>query len=257
MDMFEVSRRLTGSMDEENVRYCGEEESFHRLNTLFQHMTQKEKRLQRLNRLSLAGMLLISAVVVLFLLGVFGGSRQCGVHDDSHSPGISFKHQQQIPAPEIPAALLTDYNHSAEEDILKWKHMAYSHGGFNYSDGYLVVPRPGYYTIYLQITYENIENFECDDDAKHDQVLTLEAWVRRVQQSYKKPVTLLSMEETVDCKWKVWKKSLYTSSVFLLETNDILWVTSSWPELIVQTGQLVFFGAKLEVEQPSHTAGIT
>ncbi|KAF7655326.1 hypothetical protein LDENG_00057610 [Lucifuga dentata] len=181
-------------------------------------------------------------------------SLQSNVHNDYHSPGTSSK-QQQLKTPEKPSALLTAIsNYSEEEEHLKWEHKsgnAYCDGGFRYSNGYLVVPRNGYYTVYLQVTYENYKPISCFKN-----VLILESEVHIFQQSYPMNVTLMSMVESVNCSWKTWRKSLYTSAVFHLETNDRMWVTSSHPEFIAQKEQQVFFGAKFESEKPN-TAGIT
>ena len=124
---------------------------------------------------------------------------------------------------------------------LKWESelgYAYCHGGFNYYDEKLVVPRDGYYRVFLQITYESPEL--CLGD------LRLSNDVFYIHDSYNDSITLLSSVDTVgNCNMKQWRKSMYTAGLFKLKANGRLHVRSSKHKLIVQDENLVFFGAEL------------
>uniref|UniRef100_A0A665VV69 THD domain-containing protein n=1 Tax=Echeneis naucrates TaxID=173247 RepID=A0A665VV69_ECHNA len=116
---------------------------------------------------------------------------------------------------------------------------AHCRGGFIYSQGELVVPREGFYRVFLQITY-NHGGKECVDDE-----LNLLISVGYKANSYPGSITLLEAVDTVSCELKTWTKTLYTAGSFFLETNSTLHVTSTYTELIVQRESQVFFGAEL------------
>uniref|UniRef100_A0A3Q3MZW5 THD domain-containing protein n=1 Tax=Mastacembelus armatus TaxID=205130 RepID=A0A3Q3MZW5_9TELE len=125
---------------------------------------------------------------------------------------------------------------------LEWeseKGKAYCHGGFNYTNGYLVVPTEGMYRVFLQITFEGKDDFHCDDDHL---ALTIKVFEKSNQ--YNANMPLLSSVDTVSCNMGKWSKSLYTNALFKLYANSTLCVQSSYPDLIVTNEYLVFFGAE-------------
>uniref|UniRef100_A0A3Q2ZN39 THD domain-containing protein n=1 Tax=Kryptolebias marmoratus TaxID=37003 RepID=A0A3Q2ZN39_KRYMA len=142
--------------------------------------------------------------------------------------------------PEVKVQLLSQ-NHNHSGKYLQWESKlgkAHCGGGFIYSDGDLVVPRTGYYRVYVQIAYESVAEL-C-----HHNVMLLTHSVLYYSDSYPENVVLLSSVDTVRCN-ETWKKSLYTSAVFHLEANGRLRVTSSQPNHIMKNEQDVFFGADL------------
>ncbi|XP_076005601.1 lymphotoxin-alpha-like [Genypterus blacodes] len=254
MEMLNVNRRLTGNMETESdcsVCFCGEDPTLLRINGILQLLQQREARLQRRVRLLMAGvLLLISVNLPLLLLCVLGGSHKQIIQDERSPFGVSSKQQQSTHSAH-PSALLTALaNYSTGMNNLEWESKdgnAHCDGGFNYSKGNLIVPIKGNYNVYLQITYESYENWSCFEH------VLLEFWVNRRPREYASNIPLLSAVETVDCSWKPFKKSLYTSAVFSLEASDMLSVQSRNPELIAVKESKVFFGAVLVPEQPRLT----
>lgn len=125
---------------------------------------------------------------------------------------------------------------------LLWQHTlgeAHIDGGFRYSNGSLMVPRKGLYRVFLQALYE-IESSDCD----RTPFLMVSSWVYVFRQGDGKDRPLLTAVDTVACKQNV-KKSLFTSGIFRLDTNDKLHVTSSHPDLMRKNEFQSFFGAQL------------
>nr|XP_019957892.1 PREDICTED: lymphotoxin-alpha-like [Paralichthys olivaceus] len=192
--------------------------------------------------------LLLLASAAVFLL-IMSGGRGCDrspdgqlmKQPDNHLSGITSK-QQQIINFKNPSAMLTvPTDSNIHEDYLKWQSKignAHCHGGFNYFNGNLVVPRNGIYRVFLQITYQ------CLDSSAH--ILRLTNNVLYFTDSYNASLPpLLSSVETMICSMEQWEKSIYTAGLFNLEANTRLFVKSSNPELIVKNEALVFFGAEL------------
>lgn len=107
-----------------------------------------------------------------------------------------------------------------------------------YTDGDLVVPRTGFYRVYVQITYENLSE-ECPGD-----VMVLTHSVYFYQDGYQEYVQLLKAVDTVRCDTQ-WQKSIYSSAVFHLNANDRLRVKSTQPKNIMKNEHEAFFGAEL------------
>lgn len=124
---------------------------------------------------------------------------------------------------------------------LEWESKAghaFCNGGFNYSSGDLVVPRNGFYRVFLQIAYESKASLTCERRTLINTVFVF-------RDAYRVDRPLLSSVDTVDCGTEPWIKSLYTSGMFYLEVNCRLRVTSSFRDLIVKEEHQVFFGAEL------------
>lgn len=107
-----------------------------------------------------------------------------------------------------------------------------------YSDGDLVVPRQGYYRVYVQMS------FEGEADSCESGVALLTCSVFYYHDSYRSQQLLLTAVDTTACPRK-WKKSLHSSSVFLLEANSRLRVTSSHSDHVLRNEYETFFGADL------------
>ncbi|XP_053276852.1 tumor necrosis factor ligand superfamily member 15 [Pleuronectes platessa] len=218
---------------EESVCCCGADTAVHYQTTFTQLVRLKKKSRQIMAPISVVVLLLLTSAAVALLI-MFGLMKQ----PDSHSSGINLE-QQQIIKVKNPSAMLT-VGSNINGKCLKWESdlgLAHCHGGFNYDDGNLVVPRDGIYRVFLQITYQSLDL--CLDD------LRLSSNVFFLGDSYNDSVLLLSTFDTVSCSMKQWRKSIYTSGLFELEANDRLYVTSSNQNLIVEDENLVFFGAEL------------
>lgn len=125
---------------------------------------------------------------------------------------------------------------------LQWENNignAHCHGGFNYSNGDLVVPRKAMYRVFLQITFI----INCEEDPKTERKVWNNVYV--YSDAYEVDTTLLSSVDMVACRGHSWYKSMYTAGLFFLEANDRLRVKSSDPKLIAKNEQEVFFGAEL------------
>ncbi|XP_040899166.1 lymphotoxin-alpha-like isoform X2 [Toxotes jaculatrix] len=234
----------SSGMEEHGRSFCCEEEAGLQ-NTLIQHLRQKERRLQRMAHI-LAGalLLLVTAALALLVTVVLEGRGPPSADSQPmkepeslrESSGISSRQQQFF---RNPSAMLTDST-NISRDYLEWESQtgnAHLHGGFNYSNGNLVVPRNGIYRVFLQITYESKSGLKCDPD--------LSIVVYYFADSYQKNVPLLSSVDTASCSMERWSKSIYTAGMFSLEANSRLFVKSLQPELIVNKEHLVFFGAEL------------
>lgn len=132
---------------------------------------------------------------------------------------------------------LAPRGNTTNEKYLQWEHNighAYCRGGFNYSNGDLVVPRDGLYSVFLQITYGG----ECPS-----RMIKLINNVLHFTAAYEKDVALLSSSHTLSCSTGGWTKSLYTAGLFFLKARERLHVTSTHPEYISKNQYEVFFGA--------------
>ncbi|KAF1388782.1 hypothetical protein PFLUV_G00066230 [Perca fluviatilis] len=261
MEMLYASRRLirewdTGCMEDEGCCCCGVgegESGLHRQNTLFHHLRQQETRLRRMAQFLTVALLLLVALVVALLVTVVLGGRCNHQSADSHgqptkppeSQAVFSDGQQQQKDFNNPSAMLTAPNgNNLYGEYLKWESNignAFCHGGFNYSDGNLVVPRKGIYSVFLQLTYERKKELQCPSDNKLK--LTNEVFV--ISDHYNRDITLLSSVDTVICNMEQWSKSTYTGGLFFLEANSRLRVNSTYRDLISKTESQVFFGAVL------------
>ncbi|CAB1415263.1 unnamed protein product [Pleuronectes platessa] len=136
---------------EESVCCCGADTAVHYQTTFTQLVRLKKKSRQIMAPISVVVLLLLTSAAVALLI-MFGLMKQ----PDSHSSGINLE-QQQIIKVKNPSAMLT-VGSNINGKCLKWESdlgLAHCHGGFNYDDGNLVVPRDGIYRVFLQITYQN------------------------------------------------------------------------------------------------------
>ncbi|XP_042344295.1 tumor necrosis factor-like [Plectropomus leopardus] len=239
-------------MEEDGCCYCGGRAGLQRRNT-FQPLRQQERPPRRMARcLAVALLLMVSlAVAVLVVVTVVQGGRgqqspdtQPLMQPHSLSSGDGIEQQQQKDFKNPSVMLTAPRGNNTVGEYLAWESVlgnAFCNGGFIYSSGDLVVPRPGIYRVFLQITYENKHHFNC-----HGDELRLSNSVYVFQDTYQDDVRLLSSMETVSCSMEQWSKSLYTAGLFYLEANSKLRVTALYPQLIANTKESqVFFGAEL------------
>ncbi|XP_008293211.1 tumor necrosis factor [Stegastes partitus] len=233
----------------------GEEEArLHRQNTSIQLLIQKVARLYRMAQfIAVALLLLISGALALLITVGLGGrchvsaDQKATMITDSNSSGINsqrgterFQANTNI---KNPSAMLTAPRGGATDgEYLQWESViphAFCQGGFSYSNGSLVVPRSGYYRVFVQVTYES-NGEQCPKPQ-----MMLNNKVLYVPYSYNKNVTLLTSDDVVRCSTELWRKSLHTFGLFFLEANGRLRVTSTYPKFIARNEYQVFFGAEL------------
>uniref|UniRef100_A0A1A7Y023 Fas ligand (TNF superfamily, member 6) n=1 Tax=Iconisemion striatum TaxID=60296 RepID=A0A1A7Y023_9TELE len=198
---------------------------------------------QRTNRLVVVCLLVLIVEVLHTTAPV-----QSVVQPDSSSLG---KLQQVSSAPEndseTPRAMLTAPHTDSCNKHLQWESNmgnAFCEGGFYYTDGHLVVPRAGYYSVFLQITYGGDHENGNDTDCGNKETLRLSQSVLYIDDGYPEYRPLLSAVDTV-MHTRSWSKSLYTSGLFHLEGNGRLKVESKQHKHIMRNEDQVFFGAEL------------
>ncbi|XP_041854612.1 LOW QUALITY PROTEIN: tumor necrosis factor ligand superfamily member 15-like [Melanotaenia boesemani] len=158
---------------------------------------------------------------------------------DRHSSGANEMQRQVGPPRHHVRALLTGpTGNITNGKYLQWEPKlghAYCKG-FKYINGDLVVPRKGYYRVFLQVTY--VGGAETCAGILNVTVLYL-------QKGYGVDVPLLSTYDTVTCNDKSWIKSLHTSGMFSPAAKSRLHVYSSREELIGTEQHQMFFGVEL------------
>lgn len=229
------------------------EAGLHPQDTLIQLLRHKEIQLRRMAQFFAATLLLL-LVGVLALLLMVGLGERC-----VPSPTVQTKEENRISPPDAsikpesssrqsdqvkPSALLTvpagEKKHNGK--YLLWESdesKAHRSGGFTYNEteGDLVVPKEGFYRVFLQITYQGNKT-QC-----FEKKLLIKVF--RISNEYNRNDHLLSAVDTPNCSAETWSKSVYTSAVFKLTANSRLRVTATHPELIAHNEQEVFFGAEL------------
>uniref|UniRef100_A0A3Q0RTR4 THD domain-containing protein n=1 Tax=Amphilophus citrinellus TaxID=61819 RepID=A0A3Q0RTR4_AMPCI len=232
-------------MEEDRWSYEGGAEAvLQNKNTYVQLLRRSETRYKRMAKILAVALVLVLAGALPLLLTVLLGRQH--VPPDSQ---VTFPFLPHIPkySPGFPSIafclfsflffFLAPTGNNTNGKYLQWAHdigIAYCHGGFNYSNGDLVVPRNGLYSVFLQITYQ----MKCPG-----RTIKLMNTVSHVKEEYGKDMNLLSSSHTVSCSTDGWSKSLYTAGLFFLKAKDRLHVTSSYPEYITKREYEVFFGA--------------
>ncbi|XP_005949409.1 lymphotoxin-alpha [Haplochromis burtoni] len=222
----------------------GEEAVLQSPNTSLQLLSPNETRNRRMAKvLALVLVLVLAGVLPLLITILLGSQRHAPPGSQPTTPPDlsvnkleTSRHQNLV----NPAAMLTaPVGNNTNGQYLQWAHdigNAYCHGGFSYSNGDLVVPRDGLYSVYLQITYSGLV---CPVHKK------LMNKVLHSSEEYRNDMTLLSSIHTMSCSEDVWSKSLYTAGFFFLKAKDKLRVMSSHPDYITKAEYEVFFGAVL------------
>uniref|UniRef100_A0A3B4GXZ4 THD domain-containing protein n=1 Tax=Pundamilia nyererei TaxID=303518 RepID=A0A3B4GXZ4_9CICH len=203
----------------------GEEAVLQSPNTSLQLLSPNETRNRRMAKL-------LALVLVLVLAGVLPLLITILLRSQRHAPPGS-----QVTYTRHTLKIFPPVGNNTNGQYLQWAHdigNAYCHGGFSYSNGDLVVPRDGLYSVYLQITYSGLV---CPVHKK------LMNKVLHSSEEYRNDMTLLSSIHTMSCSEDVWSKSLYTAGFFFLKAKDKLRVMSSHPDYITKAEYEVFFGA--------------
>lgn len=227
----------------------GGEAGLHRHDSANRRLIHNLTRLYRMAQFTVVALLLLVSGALALLITVGLGGRchvspdgEVKVSADSHSADVSMQQGsgrfQANPDVQTPSAMLTAYRgNQTVGDYLQWE-TGHCEGGFHYSNGDLVVPKDGFYRVFLQITYQS--------DGEHcpKVEMKLNNKVRYFTDSYRMDTTLLSSDDTVRCSKEPWTKSLYTSGLFKLEANDRLRVTSNYRKFITRNHYEVFFGAE-------------
>lgn len=226
----------------------GGEAGFHRHDTANQWLIHRMTRLYRMAQITVVAVLLLLSGVLALLITV-GLRGRCHVQPDGEakvsadrlSADVNIQQAsgrfQASTDVQTPSAMLTaPRGNQTDGKYLQWE-TAYCEGGFQYSNGDLVVPRAGTYRVFLQITYQG-KGEHCSPTE-----MKLNNKVFRFTDSYPSDVILLTSYDTVKCK-ELWTKSLYTSGLFKLEANTRLRVTATYPTFIARNAYEVFFGAE-------------
>ncbi|CAN9512781.1 unnamed protein product [Ophioblennius macclurei] len=198
-----------------------------------------EARLLRMAQLLVAGLLLVTAgsLALLFTVGLRGRCATEKQPDISGESEMSKHHSGEVA--EKPSAMLTAPRmKKIDGNRLNWeiKVGAICRGGFGCYDSGLVTPRSGIYRIFLQITWRNEKT--CPEA-----VLNLSSVVLEFSDAYPKDMEVLSMVDTVSCR-NPWTKSLFASRLVKLHANSRLHVNATFPQMISEDDNQVYFGAE-------------
>uniref|UniRef100_A0A3Q1GDV4 THD domain-containing protein n=1 Tax=Acanthochromis polyacanthus TaxID=80966 RepID=A0A3Q1GDV4_9TELE len=184
----------------------GGEAGLHRHHSADQQLIQRVTRLYRMAQFTVVLLLLLLSGALALLITVGLGGR-------------SYRGNQIV------------------GEYLQWE-IGHCEGGFHYSNGDLVVPKDGFYRVFLQITYQsNGEHCPKAEMKLNNKVLCF-------TDSYPTDTPLLTSDDTVKCNKELWTKSLYTSGLFKLEANARLRVNATYPTFIARNNYEVFFGAE-------------
>ncbi|XP_023153407.1 lymphotoxin-alpha [Amphiprion ocellaris] len=227
----------------------GGEAGLHRHDSANQRLIQKVTRLYRMAQFTVVALLLLVSGALALLITVGLGGRchvspdgEAKVSADSHSTDGNIQQGtgrfEASTDVQTPSAMLTVHRgNQTVGKYLQWE-TAHCGGGFHYSSGDLVVPRDGFYRVFLQITYQsNGEHCPVLEMKLNNKVFCFTA-------SYPIDTILLTSYDTVRCSKELWTKSLYTSGLFKLEANARLRVTATYPKFIARNHYEVFFGAE-------------
>ncbi|RVE68640.1 hypothetical protein OJAV_G00093880 [Oryzias javanicus] len=199
--------------------------------------------LQRTAQLLVVALLLL-LLVVLGLLVIVGLERNKPPHHDEQDRPLLDNHietdgnQRQM---EIPRAMLT-VSDNQTSGLLQWETElgnTFSHGGFSYADGHLVVPRDGMYRVFLQVTFE----FPLCEPENQPLSCTVLSWTEQ----YPDYIEILKTDDFVQHGNATTdrRKTLYTSALFRLTRNTKLKVETNQLSFVVKNERLGFFGAEL------------
>ncbi|XP_022075810.1 lymphotoxin-alpha-like [Acanthochromis polyacanthus] len=227
----------------------GGEAGLHRHHSADQQLIQRVTRLYRMAQFTVVLLLLLLSGALALLITVGLGGRchvspdgEVKVSPDSHSEDVNIEQGterfQSNTDVQTPSAMLTAYRgNQIVGEYLQWE-IGHCEGGFHYSNGDLVVPKDGFYRVFLQITYQsNGEHCPKAEMKLNNKVLCF-------TDSYPTDTPLLTSDDTVKCNKELWTKSLYTSGLFKLEANARLRVNATYPTFIARNNYEVFFGAE-------------
>ncbi|KAI3372069.1 hypothetical protein L3Q82_006707 [Scortum barcoo] len=193
MEVLDGNQLLVRGMEEDGYSDGGEA-GIHPQNTRDHLLTRRERR----RRVCVSAALTLLAVLALALLltVALGGRAQQSPGSQpmiNLSPG-AYAGQQRLEGDKNPSAMLTVPNGNiTDQDYLKWERdqgNAFCQGGFNYSNGELVVPRKGTYKVFLQITYKSEKGADCKSE------LQLHNMIYLYRKSYPEYRPLLASHDT-------------------------------------------------------------
>nr|XP_028571286.1 tumor necrosis factor ligand superfamily member 15 isoform X2 [Podarcis muralis] len=134
--------------------------------------------------------------------------------------------------------------------ILEWTvRRNEQHSPMKYFNGFLVIPKNGYYFVYTQVTFRcpdgTCENIEYCGKKGVD-VRNVMQVVSLKSPSYPAPRPIMKGESSIDNYGK-WKKTIYVGGIFQLWEDDTLMVNVSNPALVGFGGEgdITYFGAFL------------
>lgn len=120
-----------------------------------------------------------------------------------------------------------------------------------YSDGFLVVPKGGYYYVYAQVTFRDCNEVpSCCTERKYcgnptKDVIYVKMTIWKSNDRSDDLVELLSAPHSIEWK-RHWEKAVYVGGNVQLEAGDKLMVNVSNPALVsFQLDTLTFFGSFL------------
>nr|XP_028571287.1 tumor necrosis factor ligand superfamily member 15 isoform X3 [Podarcis muralis] len=213
--------------------------------------------LRRLQCLALFCLLLLVllAMPVIYLLG---SSLRCKQDEMSPETLPIFQKQEASPAnyseskPKIHLSAIKQNSSCANNvlPILEWTvRRNEQHSPMKYFNGFLVIPKNGYYFVYTQVTFRcpdgTCENIEYCGKKGVD-VRNVMQVVSLKSPSYPAPRPIMKGESSIDNYGK-WKKTIYVGGIFQLWEDDTLMVNVSNPALVGFGGEgdITYFGAFL------------
>ncbi|XP_028571287.2 tumor necrosis factor ligand superfamily member 15 [Podarcis muralis] len=214
--------------------------------------------LRRLQCLALFCLLLLVllAMPVIYLLG--SSSLRCKQDEMSPETLPIFQKQEASPAnyseskPKIHLSAIKQNSSCANNvlPILEWTvRRNEQHSPMKYFNGFLVIPKNGYYFVYTQVTFRcpdgTCENIEYCGKKGVD-VRNVMQVVSLKSPSYPAPRPIMKGESSIDNYGK-WKKTIYVGGIFQLWEDDTLMVNVSNPALVGFGGEgdITYFGAFL------------
>lgn len=204
---------------------------------------------------------ILAALTTYLLVGQLGahGEGCASQTPEGQEPGPS--HQRAYAPPEAgvdkPRAHLTVVKQMPTQPLknqfpaLDWEHelgLAFTKNRMNYTNKFLVIPEPGDYFVYSQITFRGTIS-KCGEISqgaqlkKPDVIIVV---ITKVTDSYPEPTQLLMGTKTVCEIGSNWFQSIYLGAMFSLQEGDKLMVNVSDISLVDYTKEdKTFFGAFL------------
>ncbi|KAK2493685.1 hypothetical protein MC885_002978 [Smutsia gigantea] len=134
---------------------------------------------------------------------------------------------------------------------LHWEHelgLAFTKNRMNYTNKFLVIPEPGDYFVYSQVTFRGTAS-ECGGISQRSQLNkpdSIIVVITKVTDSYPEPTQLLMGTKSVCEIGSNWFQPIYLGAMFSLQEGDKLMVNVSDIALVDYTKEdKTFFGAFL------------
>ncbi|XP_051893399.1 tumor necrosis factor-like [Pristis pectinata] len=159
----------------------------------------------------------LGALAVIGAVGIYLLLQHLPQSGTQNSPVTSESHT----AVDKPRAHLTAKETSGELYDLQWEDkngLAFTMGEMNYQNRSLIIPKPGDYFVYSQVSFRGIRSNECEH-VTH----TVIKWAL----SYPEHIHLLSSTKSICSQKSPWFVAIYLGAVFQLEKGDRLVVRVS------------------------------